>query len=86
MKASIKLDRTTSVPKLTGTLGITNAEYTAYLELKRPDGSVDNMVVPGTGNDTWVLTLDNCKAGEYEALIKPRVDKAFEASRLHFTL
>jgi len=43
-------------------------------------------VVPGTGNDTWVLTLDNCKAGEYEALIKPRVDNAFEESRLHFTL
>ena len=86
MKASIQLDKTTSVPKLHGTLGITNTEYTAYVELKRPNGNVDTLVVPGSGNATWVLTLDNCPAGRYEAAIVPREEKAFEGTRLTFTL
>jgi hypothetical protein len=86
MKASITLDKTGAVSHLKGTLGIINEPYTACLELKMPDGSIDVLVVGGTGDETWDYPLSNFPAGNYDALIKPRVHNAFEATRLHFTL
>ncbi|MFJ4441492.1 hypothetical protein ACIPZ8_05280 [Pseudomonas sp. NPDC089422] len=86
MKASIQLDKGNAVPTLRGTLGITNAPYTAMIELKRPDGTTENLVVPHSGSETWEISLGNCAPGSYEALIKPREGNAFEATRLAFSL
>jgi len=85
MKASIKFDNT-STPRLHGDLGITNAPYTALLEITKPDGSVDNLVVPGSADTTWSLTLSTYAHGDYDALIRPREAGAFEATRVKFSL
>ncbi|PVZ43209.1 hypothetical protein [Pseudomonas sp. CC120222-01a] len=85
MKASIKFDNTTT-PLLHGDLGIANAPYTAMLEITKPDGSTDNLVVPSSTGTTWAVTVGEYAAGEYDALIRPREAGAFEATRVKFTL
>jgi len=85
MKASIKFDNT-ATPRLHGDLGITNVPYTAVLEIKKPDGSVDNLVVPNSADTTWSLTLSTYARGDYDALIRPREAGAFEATRVKFSL
>ena len=86
MKASIKLDASASAPRLNGMLGVINAPYTAVVELTRPDGSTDNIVVSSTGSEAWEITLNNCVPGNYEAVIRPREAGVFEATRLNFSL
>lgn len=86
MKASIKLDKSTSVPKLVGNLGITNVAGTAFVELTHPDGEKVTIDVPAQPGDAWVVTLDNKKPGAYVATIRPCVEKAFEGTRLAFSL
>jgi len=85
MKASIQFDNT-ATPRLHGDLGIANVPYTAVLEIHKPDGSVDNLVVPDSTDTTWSLTLSNYAHGDYEALIRPREAGAFEATRVTFSL
>ncbi|MBO9549607.1 hypothetical protein [Pseudomonas sp.] len=85
MKASIQFDNTMA-PLLHGDLGIANAPYTAILEIKKPDGSVDNLAVPSSAGTTWSMTLGEYAPGAYEALIRPREANAFEATRLKFSL
>ncbi|AXM96888.1 hypothetical protein ACU5P1_02350 [Pseudomonas plecoglossicida] len=84
MKASIQLDKNGTTARLHGTLGIINIPYSAVLELTRPTGKTDELVVPSSGNETWEVTLEDCAPGNYDALIRPREDKAFEATRLKF--
>ncbi|MEN5304132.1 MULTISPECIES: hypothetical protein [unclassified Pseudomonas] len=85
MKASIKFDNT-ATPLLHGDLGIENVPYTAMLEIKKPDGSIDNLVVPHSNGTTWSLTMSGYAPGDYDALIHPREAGAFEATRVKFTL
>ncbi|MFZ5936292.1 hypothetical protein BGP84_04480 [Pseudomonas putida] len=85
MKASIELDKS-ATPTLKGKLGIMNAPYTATLELTRPDGSVDTLVVPSSNTDAWAVSLDGYAAGKYGAVIRPRNGMAFEGTRLAFSL
>nr|WP_314480781.1 hypothetical protein [uncultured Pseudomonas sp.] len=85
MKASIKFDNTVT-PLLHGDLGIANVPYTAVLEIKKPDGSIDNLVVPSSNGTTWSMTVGQYAPGDYDALIRPREAGAFEATRKKFTL
>ncbi|BBH43988.1 hypothetical protein [Pseudomonas sp. KU43P] len=84
MKASIQLDKNGTTARLHGTLGIINIPYSAILELTRPTGLTHELVVPSSGNETWEVTLEDCTPGNYDALIRPREGKAFEATRLKF--
>ncbi len=86
MKASIGIDKNGVAPKLFGNLGIPNEPYTAYLVIDKPDGSTDNLVVPHSESDAWSLTVTYTNPGAYEALIMPRVEGAFESTRLQFSL
>ncbi|AUA31441.1 hypothetical protein CWR53_01945 [Pseudomonas sp. SGAir0191] len=85
MKASIKFDNTVT-PLLHGDLGIINAPYTAVLEITKPDGTIDNLVVPSSGNTTWSMTLNLHTPGDYDARIRPREAGAFESTRVKFKL
>ncbi|MER2297234.1 MAG: hypothetical protein ABS956_07065 [Pseudomonas sp.] len=86
MKASIKAEVNGTEVKLHGVLGITNAPYTAVVELTRPGNVIENRVVSSSGDTTWQLTLQGCEPGEYRALIRPREEKAFEATLCKFTV
>lgn len=86
MKASIEIDKNRVAPKLFGTLGIPNTPYTAYLVIDKPDGTTDNLVVPDSDSDAWAVTVTYTNPGVYEAIIMPRVEGAFESSRLQFSL
>ncbi|WP_459206892.1 hypothetical protein ACSMEV_01020 [Pseudomonas sp. MLB6B] len=86
MKATIDFDVLSGVPTLHGALGVPNAPYTAQLQLERPDGKTDTLVVPSTDSDAWQVTLERYAPGSYSAVIQPREDGKFEASRRPFTL
>lgn len=86
MKATINFDVLANVPTLHGALGIPNAPYTAQLELERPDGTTETIVVPSTDSDAWAVTPTGYAPGSYSAGIRSREEGKFEASRRPFTL
>ena len=86
MKASIQLEKNGTTARLHGTLGIINIPYSAVLELTRPNGKTDELVVASSGNESWEITLNDCAPGNYKARIRPRESKAFEASLLNFSI
>ncbi|MFF5863513.1 hypothetical protein [Pseudomonas sp. NPDC012596] len=85
MKASINFDNTVT-PLVHGDLGIANVPYTAVLEVTKPDGTIDNLVVGSSQSTKWSMNLDSYAPGDYDALIRPREANAFEATRVKFSL